>query len=192
MRKIDFLSHLYNYESSNEELLALLDMDMVRLCCSNTDKPTRYGKHRDPCSAEGIREIIDKGCEEIMGENTHFTKCYKPHNMIWHGEGCVSDGLTSHEYARDNVHGAYPYSLYPDADDSDYRGLEAVAPCFFSEKVKCYACICNTYAPVLWYINENVFKHTCGFDSFWERLDNKTSKFIDCGCNGRWDLINGE
>lgn len=179
------------FVSLNDELLKLLidDIDELQLYCHRIDKPYRYGRNEDPTSAEGMREIIDNGCKYMLRDDTYFTEHYDKHDMIWKGNNCSCNGLSSHSYARDNSHGQYPYNICPELDgvDSDYYGHEAVAPCFFSTG-KCYACLSETYAN-FWNINHNIFKHSCGFESFGDRLENAIPHFIHCGCNGSWNKI---
>ena len=161
-------------------------MDKVKIYCQYIEKPKKYGKQRDNCSAGGIKEIIDVGCKYILKNKTHYVEYYPVPNMLWKSNMCTCDGFKTHSSARYNSNDIYPFNLYPDYEDDDIEtGIPAVAPCFFTDK--CYGCIGETYGKILWHIDD-IFKHTCGHESFFSRIKG-VEDFIGCGCNGKWKKI---
>ncbi len=175
-------------ESKNEHLKSLINIDKVKIFCDSIDRRKSLSYY-DPFSVEGIKQIIDKGCRDILRENTRFTRIYEELDMFWDSENCACNGFKSHSHARYNSRDIYPFKFYPDKKKYDYDDIEScvisVAPCFFFSN-KCYACISETYAFILWSLNDgDIFKHTCGYKSFDDRADN-CRNFADCGCNGKW------
>ena len=116
---------LNDFQSLNFELLELVDMEKVKIHCMSIDKPRAIGRYPDSCSAYGIKEIFDDGCEYILRTDTYFTKHYNTLNMEWEGD-CSCNGFQTHSSARYNANDQYPFNL--ELDDNDTHFIETGVP----------------------------------------------------------------
>jgi len=102
-----------NFQSKNEYLKSLINIDKVYIFCDGIDKRKGLSNY-DPFSVKGIVEIIDKGCKDILKERSRFTRIYSELDMFWDSDNCACNGFKSHSHARYNSRDIYPYKLNPD------------------------------------------------------------------------------